>query len=59
MTYYKIYYILRKESIHHLLLVLKEIGMIYAVVRFITWRGDLATAKKINAKLKNLKNNEQ
>ena len=33
-----------------------EIVVIYVIVRFITWRGDLATAKKINEKLKNLKN---
>lgn len=33
-----------------------EIVVIYVIVRFITWRGDLVTAKKINAKLKNLKN---
>lgn len=33
-----------------------EIVVIYVIVKFITWRGDLATAKKINEKLKNLKN---
>jgi len=32
-----------------------EILIIYFLVRFITWRGDLATAKKINKKLKNFK----
>lgn len=29
-----------------------EIVVIYFIVRFITWKGDLATAKKINEKLK-------
>lgn len=33
-----------------------EIIVIYVIVKFITWRSDLATAKKINEKLKNLKN---
>jgi hypothetical protein len=32
-----------------------EIVVIYVMVRLITWRGDLSTAKKINEKLKNLK----
>lgn len=32
-----------------------EIVVIYLMVRLITWRGDLATAKKINEKLKNFK----
>lgn len=36
-----------------------EIVVIYVIVRFITWRGDLATAKKINEKLKNLKNTDE
>ena len=33
------------------------LAMVFAAVRFITWRGDLVTARKINEKLKNLKNN--
>lgn len=33
-----------------------EILIIYVIVRFISWQGDLATAKKINDKLKNFKN---
>jgi len=33
-----------------------QILIIYLLVRFITWRGDLATANKINKKLKNFKN---
>lgn len=32
-----------------------EIAIIYIVVRLINWRGDLSTAKKINDRLKNLK----
>lgn len=32
-----------------------EIVVIYVIVRFITWKGDLATAKKINDRLNNLK----
>lgn len=32
-----------------------EIVVIYVIVRFITWKGDLVTAKKINEKLNNLK----
>lgn len=36
-----------------------EIVVIYVIVRFITWRGDLATAKRINEKLKNLKNTDE
>ncbi len=32
-----------------------EIAIIYVLVRFITWQGDLVTAKNINKKLKNLK----
>lgn len=33
-----------------------EILIIYFLVRFITWRGDLATANKINNRLKSFKN---
>lgn len=36
-----------------------EIVVIYVIVRLITWRGDLATAKKINNKLKILKNTDE
>lgn len=32
-----------------------EIVVIYVIVRFITWKGDLATAKKINEMLKKVK----
>lgn len=43
------------EFAEYLILAI-EIVVIYGIVRFITWGGDLATAKKINEKLKNLKN---
>lgn len=46
------------DVIQYLILAI-EIGIIYAIVRFITWRGDLATAKKINEKLKNRKKIEE
>ncbi len=36
-----------------------EIAVIYALVKFISWRGDRKTADKINEKLKSLKNVEE
>lgn len=35
-----------------------EILVIYVIVRFIIWQGDMATAKTINEKLKNLRETE-
>ncbi|RBP66779.1 DUF3021 family protein [Alkalibaculum bacchi] len=36
-----------------------EIVVIYVIVRLITWRGDLATAKRINEKLIHLKRTDK
>lgn len=36
-----------------------NILVIYLLVRFITWRGDVATANRINEKLKDLKHKNQ
>jgi len=36
-----------------------EIAVIYVLVRFISWRGDLTTANRINEMLKNLKDKDQ
>jgi len=36
-----------------------QVAVIYIIVKLITWRGDLAMAKKINDRLKDLKNTDE